>query len=52
MRSDGHSRSNLLAHGTMPAIDHEAEGPISALVQLTTWLGRLWASLPARRAAR
>ena len=26
----------------MPAIDHEAHGPVSALVQLTAWLGRRW----------
>jgi len=42
MRTDGHDASRFVPRGAMPAIDHEANGPISALVQLTTWLGRLW----------
>ena len=43
MRSDGHDRSRFAARVTkMPAIDHEANGPVSALVRLTMWLGKLW----------
>jgi hypothetical protein len=42
MRSDGHDSSRFVPRAPMPAIDHEANGPISALVQLTAWLGRRW----------
>jgi|GEM_PF-3920272 len=42
MRSDVPDRSPLVPRAAMPAIDHEANGPISALVRLTIWLGRAW----------
>jgi len=42
MRTDGHDASRFVPRSAMPAIDHEAHGPVSALVQLTAWLGRLW----------
>ena len=41
MRTDGHDTSRFALRSPLPAIDHEANGPISALVQLTAWLGRL-----------
>ena len=41
MRTDGHDVSRFAPRAAMPAIDHEANGPISALVRLTTWLGSL-----------
>ncbi len=48
MRSDGHDRSRFARRVTLPAIDHEANGPISAFVQLTAWLGRLWGERAAK----
>ena len=42
MRTDDHHTSRFVPRGAMPAIDHEAHGPVSALVQLTAWLGRRW----------
>jgi len=45
MRSDGLGHSRFAGQAermSLPAIDHEANGPISALVRLTAWLGRLW----------
>lgn len=42
MRTDGHDASRFVPRGALPAIDHEANGPISALVRLTAWLGRRW----------
>ncbi|MES3014377.1 MAG: hypothetical protein V4750_11725 [Pseudomonadota bacterium] len=42
MRSDGHDMPRFLPRAAMPAVDHEAHDPISAFVQLTAWLGRLW----------
>jgi hypothetical protein len=41
MRTDGHDVSRFARRTAMPAIDHEANGPISALVRLATWLGSL-----------
>ncbi len=34
MRTDGHDVSRFAPRGALPAIDHEASGPISALVRL------------------
>ena len=42
MRTDGRDRSRFAPRAALPAIDHEADGPVSALVRLTTWLGRVW----------
>ncbi len=42
MRTDSHDASRFVPRGAMPAIDPEANGPVSALVQLTAWLGRRW----------
>jgi len=42
MRTDGHNATRVAPHGAMPPIDHEAVGPVSALVRLTRWLGRQW----------
>ena len=42
MRTDGRDASRFVPRSAMPSIDHEAHGPVSALVQLTAWLGRLW----------
>lgn len=42
MRTDGRDASRFARRPATPAIDHEAHGPVSALVQLATWLGRLW----------
>lgn len=43
MRNDGHDRSRFLAAlSAMPAIDHEANGPLSALVRAITWAVRAW----------
>lgn len=51
MRNDGNDPSRFAARVTMPAIDHEANGPVSALVRLTAWLGRLWSQRAARLTA-
>ena len=52
MRSNGRDASHSVLRSTMPAIDHEANGPLSALVQLTAWLGRLWNARAVRVRAR
>ena len=48
MRNDGHDHSRFASSRALPAIDHEANGPISAFVQLTAWLGRLWGERAAK----
>ena len=42
MRTDGRDSSRFIARGAFPAIDHEANGPISALVRLAAWVQRRW----------
>ncbi len=37
MRTDGHDVSRFAPRGARPAIDDEANGPISALVRLMAW---------------
>ena len=41
MRSDGRDTPRLVPRRVLPAVDHEANAPISAPVQLAAWLGRL-----------
>ena len=51
MRTDGHDVSRFAPRTApripMPAVDHEAHGPISALLRLISWLGRWRGSQPA-----
>ena len=42
MRTDGSDASRFVPRAATPVIDHEAHGPVSALVRLAVWLGRLW----------
>lgn len=37
MRTDGHDVSRFAPRSAMPVIDHEANGPLSALVRLAAW---------------
>ena len=47
MRTDGHDVSRFAPRSTLPAIDHEAHGPISTLMRLVSWLGRWRGTQPA-----
>ncbi|WP_448171467.1 hypothetical protein [Rhizobacter fulvus] len=46
MRTDGHDTSRFAPRSRLPAIDHEANGPISALVRLAAWFSN-WRTAPA-----
>jgi hypothetical protein len=37
MGTDGHDVSRFAPRRALPAIDHQANGPISALVRLVAW---------------
>ena len=38
MRADRRERSLRAARAALPAVDHEAHGPLSLLVRLAMWL--------------
>ncbi len=42
MRTDGHDVSRFVPRAAVPPIDHEANGPISALVRALSWAVRAW----------
>jgi hypothetical protein len=44
MKTDGHDVSRFAPRGAMPPVDHEASGPISALVRLAAWFASWRAS--------